>query len=225
MTRAFLFAAAVALAMLAGCIVSDQVTTITILPDGSADWVRFQSNIRSSEAGAKGAEELKRFVEEFDARRDPDQLRIKEVGGEVLESRWLRKAEPHATLVVARLPSARALEDYATFKDDKGEVVARARFTQAEKRRRFSIEIPVPKEEKAKEAAPEPSIEDARKEQANGISETRIAVAGGRIVDSRGFTVAADGRSALLEPRRIEALLREAGEKLEIFLEWEIVGG
>jgi hypothetical protein len=225
MTKTPLLATAAALASLAGCIVSDQLTTITILPDGSADWVRFQSNIRSTEEGARGAEELRRFVEEFDARRDPESLRIKEVGGEVLEARWLRKAEPYANIVVARLPNAKALEDYATIKNEKGEVVARSRFTQSGKRRRLSIEISFPEEEKPK-AEPEPSPGEIRKEQANGISEMRFAVAGGRIVDSRGFTVAADGRSAVLEPRRILALVHAAREKekVEVFLEWELAG-
>jgi hypothetical protein len=222
MTRRRLLVTAAGLAMLAGCIVSDEVTTITIEPDGSADCVRFQSNIRSSEEGAKGAEELKRFVAEFDAHRDAEYLRIQEAGGEVREARWLRKAEPYANIMVARLPNARALENYATIKNEKGDVVVRGRFTQVEKRRRFSIEIALPEEDKPK-PPPEPSVEGLRKEQANGLSETRFAVAGGRIVDSRGFTVAADGRSALLEPGRILTLLQKE-KKVEVFLEWELAG-
>jgi hypothetical protein len=223
MTRRLLLVTTAAIATLAGCIVSDEVTTITIEPDGSADCVRFQSNIRSSEEGAKGAEELKKFVAVFDAHEDEEYLRIREAGGEVREARWLRKAEPYANIMVARLPSARVLENYATIKNEKGDVVVRGRFTQMEKRRRFSIEISFPEEEKPK-APPEPSVEDLRKEQADGISEMRFAVSGGRIVESRGFTVAADRRSAVLEPKRILTLLQKE-KKVEVFLEWELMGG
>jgi hypothetical protein len=75
--RRLLQIAAAALCLGTSCIVSDQLTTFTILPDGSADWVRFQSNIRSTEKGDKGAEELKRFVEEFTAQQDEDCMRIR----------------------------------------------------------------------------------------------------------------------------------------------------
>jgi hypothetical protein len=49
--------------LMAGCIVNDELTTITIQPDGSADIVKFRSNIRSSEKGRKGEAELQRYVE------------------------------------------------------------------------------------------------------------------------------------------------------------------
>ena len=48
-----------------------------------------------------------------------------------------------------------------------------------------------------------------------------MVVAGGRIVASRGFTVAADKRSALLEPSELLALLQKE-QVVELFLEWEV---
>ena len=62
------FSVLAALVLAGGCIISDELTTITILPDGSADWVRFQSNIRSTESGLKGKQELQKFANDFDAR-------------------------------------------------------------------------------------------------------------------------------------------------------------
>ena len=53
---ALLSTAAARIILIAGYIVSDELTTITIQPDGSADWVRFQSNIRSTEKGEKGTQ-------------------------------------------------------------------------------------------------------------------------------------------------------------------------
>src|SRR5262245_49307997 len=120
MTRRALLAAAAILCLLSSCIVSDQLETLTIRPDGSADWVRIQSNIHSGEKGQKAVEELKAFIESFEARRDPDLVRLREAGGEVLEARLLRREEPCATLVTARLPDARALEAFCTLKDDQG---------------------------------------------------------------------------------------------------------
>jgi hypothetical protein len=216
-------ATSVAMALIAGCILSDQLTTITVQPDGSADLVKFQSNLRSSEAGAKGAEELKRFVDDFDAHRDPDYLQIRQAGGEVLEARWVRRGEPPANLLTAKFSTASTFLAYLTIKDDQGRVVAQPRFKQAGKRRRLSIVIQAPSDQKQTELAGR-TIPEARQEQANGISETRIVVAGGQIVDSRGFTVAADKHSALVEPAEIRDLLQKRPENLELFLEWELTG-
>ena len=219
--RTLLGVSAATLALFAGCIVSDQVTTLTIQPDGSADWVKFQSNIRSTEKGAKGAQELKQFVEEFDTHKDADYQQITQAGGVVLEARWLRREEPPANLIVAKFPNASVLQEFCTIKGEKGEVIAKARFTENGKRRRFSIVVPVPKDEKPGEPAT-PTIKQLRQDQANGISETRIVVPGGQIVDSQGFTVAADKRSALLEPAEIRSLFQSGREQVELFLEWEL---
>ncbi len=215
------FTAAIVSSLIAGCIVSDELTTITIQPDGSADWIRFQSNIRSTEPGAKGAQELKKFVDEFDVRSNSDFTRIIEAGGEVIESRWVRREEPSANLIKARFPTAAALEKFGTIKNDKGEVIAPVRFTQNGNRRKISLVIPVPRDEQPEITTP-PSPKELREQQANGISETRIVVAAGRIVASQGFVVAADKRSCLLDVNQIAERLRSRPEQVELFIEWEL---
>lgn len=217
------FTAAIASSLIAGCIVSDELTTITIQPDGSADWIRFQSNIHSTESGEKGAQELKKFVEEFDARSNSDFVRFTEAGGEVLEARWVRREEPFANVVKVRFPTAAALEKFATIKNDKGEVVAPARFTREGNRRKLAIVIPVPRDEQPETKA-SPSPQELREQQASGFSETRIAVAGGRIVASQGFVVASDKRSCLLDAHQITELLRGRPEQVELFITWELDG-
>jgi hypothetical protein len=216
-----LLSVAATVAMVAGCVVSDQLTTITIQPDGSADWVKFQSNIRSTEKGAKGAEELKRFVEEFDTHKYSDYVHITQSGGEVLEARWLRNAEPYANIMTARFPNWTALERFCTITDDKGNVISRPQFTQNGNRRKLSLVIPVPKHDNPAEKA-DPTLAKLRQDQANGISATRIVVSGGRIIACQGFTVASDKRSALLEPAEIQELLQTDRELVELFLEWEL---
>ncbi len=220
-TTAFLSTAAATIILIAGCIVSDELTTITIRPDGSADWIRFQSNIRSTEQGEKGAQELKKFADEFDAHKDSDYVRIIEAGGEVLDARWVQREEPYATVVAARFATASALESFCTIKGEKGEVLAQARFTQDGNRRRLSLSIPVPRDEKPAVKVP-PSFKELRDEQANGLSETRLVVAGGQIIASQGFVVAGDKRSCLLDPAQIDELLRSHPEHVELFLEWEL---
>ena len=76
--------------LIGGCIVSDELTTITIHPDGSADLVKMESNVHSSETGTKAEEELRNYVEQFNAQQDVDQQQITQAGGLVLESRWIR---------------------------------------------------------------------------------------------------------------------------------------
>ena len=67
----------------------------------------------------------------------------------------------------------------------------------------------------------EKTVEELRASQANGLAETRFAVAGGKIVDARGFAVAADKQSALLEPKAILELLKNR-RQIEAFIEWEL---
>ena len=203
-----------ALAPLGGCIVGDQLSTLTILPDGSAEWVKLHSNIRSTEPGARGQEELKRYIEEFDARKDSDSLQITQAGGRILESRWLRREEPCSNLQVARLPDEASLLAFLTVKDEKGEATVQPRLSRNGSRRRLSITATLPRSEEA-------SIPDPRQEAANGLSETRIVPAGGRIVESRGFAVAEDRRSALIGHEEVRRLLQSKAEKVEIYLEWE----
>ncbi|MBI5760086.1 MAG: hypothetical protein HZA46_16335 [Planctomycetales bacterium] len=212
--------AVVLLGVVGGCIVNDELSTVTIQPDGSADWVKFQSNIRSTEQGSKGVQELKKFVDEFDSHKDSDQIRITEAGGEVREARWVRREVPYANLVVARFPTAAALENFFTVKDEKGVVVVQTRFTINGNRRRLSFNVPVPRDQKPTEKASR-SFEEVREQQANGFSETRLAIASGQIIASQGFTVASDKRSALLDPAKIDELLQTNREQVELFLEWE----
>jgi hypothetical protein len=222
-TRTLAVAAFLAISVtLGGCIVSDQLTTITIHPDGSADVLRVQSNVHSSESGDKAAEELRNYVDQFNGQKDTDQAGIKEAGGEVKESRWIRKEAPHANLVVARLPTAASLEKAFTIKGDNGETVVTARFTKDGMRRKLSLLVRLPLEQVANSPT-EQSIKELRARQANGLSETRIAVTGGKITDARGFTVAEDKQSALLEPTAILDLLRTQ-RKAEAFIEWEVGG-
>lgn len=225
--RTFMFLLVIgAAAMIAGCIVSDQVTTITIQPNGSADWVRFQSNVHSTEKGAKGTEELRRFADEFDAHKDADYVQISDAGGAIVETRWVRSDEPFSTIMIAKFPTWAALQKFWTVTDDKGNVVAQPQFVENGNRRRLTVVVPIPKDDSEKcEAADARTFEKLRQMQADGISETRVAVVGGEIIASQGFTVARDRRSAVLEPAMVEDLIARGGEKLELFLEWELAGG
>lgn len=218
----FLISAAALAVIVGGCIVSDRITTLTIHEDGSADWIRFQSNIHSSEPGEKGAAELRRFVEAFDRREDDEFRRIAEAGGKVKEARWLRSEEPYANVVAAHLPDAAALQAFYTIKNGTGEAMARGRFSKDGERRRFSIVIPA--SEAAKLGGEKKSVRELRQGQADGVSEIRMVASGGRIVDSAGFTVAGDRRSALLELSAIDGLVTGGGKDVELFLEWELTG-
>jgi hypothetical protein len=220
-TRTLAGAAILALAaLMGGCIVSDQLTTITIHPDGSAEFIKVLLNVHSSETGAKADEELQRYTAEFNAGKDPDLARIAEAGGQVVESRWIRSDPPYANVIVAKLPSAAVLEKAFTFKGDNGESLATARFTREGARRKFSLLMALPREQ-AESLAPEKSVQELRANQANGLSEMRFVVAHGKISSVRGFTVARDKQSALLEPKAILEMLRTQ-RPVEVFIEWEV---
>jgi len=205
---------------LRGCIVGDELSTITIHPDGSADLVKVQTNVHSSETGAKADEELRRYVQEFNDKKDAEHLRILDAGGQIGESRWIRSEPPYATVIVGKLPTAAALEKAFTFKGDDGAVVVAAHFAQKGTRRKFSLQVTLPSDQVVNSTS-EKTVEELRASQANGLGETRLAIAGGKIVDARGFAVASDKQSALLEPKVILELLKKQRE-IEAFIEWEL---
>lgn len=223
MKKRLLLTAVTMVVIAIGCLINDEITTITIRPDGSADWVKFVSNVRSSETGDKRAQELRKFVDEFETRTGADFVHIREVGGELLETRWIEADEPYSAFIKARFPSAATLERFWTVKGEKGDVLIQARFTPNSKRRRLSLLIAGPREKAAESERPLTS-RDLREQQANGISETRIVVADGQIVACEGFVPAADKRSCLIDRTRIDELLRGTTGEVELFVEWEVSG-
>ena len=146
MTRAWFAAAASTIALLAGCIVSDEVTTLTIRPDGSADLVRFNSNIRSTEQGSKADEELRQYEEEFDARKSQDFVGIEQAGGKVLDTWWVRRDAPYSNITSARLPNAAALEKWGTIVGEEGQMRLTTRFSQHNAKRRLSMSFLPPRD-------------------------------------------------------------------------------
>jgi hypothetical protein len=214
---AILFIAAL---LVGGCIVSDELTTITIHADGSAELVKFCSNVHSNEKGDKGKAELQRFVADFNARADSDLIRVAQSGGEIVESRWIRDEPPYSALVVARMPTAAVLERFCTLRGERGETLVEGRFVQDGERRRLSLMISLSNVPESPE--PKAAFLDNRQLMANGLSQFRIAVAQGSIVDARGFIVAADKQSALLASDAIDTLLREFRGHAELYLEWQV---
>lgn len=207
--------------MLSGCILRDELTTISVYPDGSANLVVFHSNIRSTEEGARGQEELERYAGDFAARRLDHFVRIEAAGGTVTDAHWLRKDAPYASVFVASLPAAEALEKFGSVEGGAGELRVATRFSQTGNRRRLAMRLSPPEGLKVPDDSTR-TREEVLQEKANGFSETRIVVVDGRIVASKGWTVASDNRSALLCLDEIARLLRSGSAEIDLFIEWEV---
>jgi hypothetical protein len=205
----------------AGCIIRDEVNTISIRPDGSADVVVFHSNIRSTQEGVEGEQALRTYAASFDAGELADLVRIDQAGGEVLDARWVRREAPRASLIKARLPSAEALEQYGSFDGDEGGMRAATRFEVDGALRRLTTEILLPADYEVPEASTRAPAQ-VQNDRANAISETRVVVVDGRIAAAQGWTVASDRRSALLSVDEVIEMVRENPERIELVLEWEI---
>jgi hypothetical protein len=221
MKRAYFLAIAATMALLPGCIISDEVTTVTIRPDGSADLVKFNSNIRSTEQGSKGDEELRQYAEQFDARKNQDFKGIEQAGGKVHDTWWVRREAPYSNIISAWFPIAAALEKWGTIEGEEGQLRLTTHFAQDGGKRKLSMVFLPPKDLRVDDITA-PSLKEARQKQANGISEIRLVVLGGQITASRGWAVASDKRSALLALDEIAELLRTSPDRIEALLEWEV---
>lgn len=211
-----------ALMFIAGCIVGDEISTVTVHPDGSADLVMLRSNLRSTQEGERAQAELADYRESFDARTNNDFERIREAGGRVVDALWIRGEAPYANAIHARFPTASALEKFCTMKNDDGSSLLTARFTSDGMRRKLTLEI-VMAPDKLDVAQFSPSdVDQLRQTYADGISHFRIAVADGSITAAGGFTVAEDKQSALLNVGEVAELLRRGQGQAEAYLEWEV---
>ncbi len=216
-----MLAVLIAAAFLGGCIVSDQLTTLTIHSDGSADYVLFRSNLRSTEKGAKAEKELADYKAKFDARAEDEFVRIRDCGGKIVQATWVRSEAPFSNVIHAQFPDASALEKFGSTKNEDGSPLITTQFHRDGARRKLTARITVPSDS-IKEPAEPPVKEPLKQGFANGISATRIAIVSGSIVAERGFTVASDKQSALLDGDEIEQLLRKGNGTMELFLEWEV---
>lgn len=216
-----LLAALFAAAFLGGCIVGDQLTTLTIHPDGSADYVLFRSNLRSTEKGTKAEKELADYKARFDARAEDEFVRIRDCGGKIVQAAWVRSEAPFSNVIHAQFPDASTLEKLGSAKHEDGSPLITTKFHRDGARRKLTVRVAV-SPDSIKEPVDPPAKEPIKQAWANGISETRIAVVNGSIVAERGFTVASDKQSALLDGDEIEQLLRNGNGTVELFLEWEV---
>ncbi len=108
-----------------GCIVSDRMTTLTVNPDGSAELVSFRSNIRSTLKGDQADKELAQYRKQFDTQSDENFARVREAGGEIVKTLWVRDDEPYSNVIHARFSESSQLEEYCSTEDED----ARARVT------------------------------------------------------------------------------------------------
>jgi hypothetical protein len=209
------------LVLVGGCVVGDQLTTFTIRPDGSADVVTYRSNLRSTQQGEQGRVELAEYKAQFDTRTEDELARVTLAGGELVEASWIREQVPLSNLVHARFPNAAALEKYMTIRGEDGRAQIETHFRTDGARRSLTVAINLPVDKNSPPEALPADVEKLRQAAANGISETRVAIVDGRITAARGFTVALDKQSALLDPRALHEILRTTGQG-ELVLEWEV---
>lgn len=216
------FAVLSPLLLLAGCIVGDELTTVTIHPDGSANMVTFRSNLRSTQSGQDGERELANYRTTFESRTQDDMVRIREAGGTIVQTSWVREQAPLSNIVSVRFPDAAAFEKFGTSKNDDGSLQITTQWRSDGAHRKILVRIMARPGALDLSQFTEPSIEKLHQHLANGISGTRIAVAGGSITGARGFAVASDRQSALLDLSEIAKLLQAEGGKAELYLDWEV---
>jgi hypothetical protein len=205
-----------------GCIVGDELTTFTVHPDGSADLVVLRSNLRSTENGEKGEKELADYRTRFEAQADGDFARVREAGGQIVRTSWIREQPPYSNFARSHFPNAAALEKFWTMKDDENKPLITTRFQKDGLHRKLTIHVTVADEKDNSPAAPSDAGQ-IRQAYANGISETRFAVTNGAITSARGFTLAGDRQSALLNTNEISEFIRLGQGKTDLWLEWDVM--
>ena len=203
-----------------GCVVGDELQTFTLNADGSADLVVFRSNLHSTEKGEKAEKELAEYRASFEKQSNGEFGRIREADGEIVLTSWVRAQPPFSNLVRVHFPDMQSLEKYWTVKNEHDQPLVTTHFKKAGQRQRVTFQVSVP-DDKDQPARPTESAQQLRQALADGISETRFAITEGAIVSARGFTVAGDRQSALLNTVEVSELIRAGKGEAELWLEWE----
>lgn len=211
-----------AVALSSGCIVHDQNTTIVLNQDGSADMTIVRTNIRSTARGDRAAEQIDDFRKALDDQTHDDFQRIADAGATLEMSMWLREQVPMAHVLRTSIPDESSLEKMATLRDADGVVVIAPEFSADGARRRFSLSISIDPDSVSGEDEKGDELEQLMNQRATSISDIRICVAEGEITAERGFRVASDSRSALLDENAIRSLVCAGEGTAEIFIEWEV---
>lgn len=206
---------------LAGCIVHDESTTLTINSDGSGDLIVFRSNIRSTQTGNRAALDLAEYRESFNAQTQDMFERIRESNAQLEMALWVREEIPMAHVIRASIPDLAALEALSTFEDPGGAIRITPKFEVTGPHRRFALELVV-----GPDHIPPPGDADDcaqwKASRASGIYDFRVAIPAGTITDARGFTIARDRQSALFDADEINSLLHAGDGDTELFLKWEV---
>jgi hypothetical protein len=205
-----------------GCIVHDQLMTLTINPDGSAQLIVFRSNIRSTEEGQKADSEIAEYRASFNGQTQDEFRQISESGARIESAVWLRQQVPLANVLHATIPDAVALEKLATLKDDNGTLMVKAKFATSQTQRRLSFQVTMKPDQLPPEADASAGASQIQLARASGISEFRVAVTTGKITEARGFTIASDKQSALLDVANVISLARAGNGIAEFFVQWEV---
>jgi hypothetical protein len=205
-----------------GCIVQDKIMTLTINPDGSAEMTVLRSNIRSTEEGEKGESEIAGYRAAFNGQTDDDLLMIRRAGAQVESAVWLRQQVPLANAVHAIIPSADALEKLLTIPNGDGPPLVISKFTSLQSQRRLSLQVTMQPSQLPPATDPQTAASEMQLKRASEISELRLAVTNGTIIEARGFTVASDKHSALLDVATVMSLVRAGNGNAELFVEWEV---
>ncbi len=204
-----------------GCIVHDQIVTLTLNPDGSGDMILFRSGIRSTESGEAAEREIEKYRDSFDAKTPDIFKQIRESGAHLDQATWIRRQVPAAHVIQATFPDAETLETFLTLRDADGVRVVKPTFSQTETRRRLSFQLTV-----EPDSIHPPNTDPAeamKRAHATAVSVVRIALSAGTFTDARGFAIARDRQAAMLDETEIRALLH--ANEGDIFVEWDVPDG
>ena len=136
---------------------------------------------------------------------------------------WQREVPCFHVLSSPNCPRRRRFEKFFSIEGKGDELRLTTRYSTNGSRRKLTMVVLPPPDFKLPDNSARPQNE-LQQDKANGFSETRIVVIGGKILASQGWTVASDKRSALLSVDEIARFLRNSPDRIELFIEWDVTG-
>jgi hypothetical protein len=201
--------------LFSACVTGDEITSYVIDPDGSVAFSIYRLNLTSDATdGKKAKEELANYIQELEEKRGDFFTKLVKANAKEVKATILRKVSPASVLITGCIPSLNDFAAYISEKDEEGSLVWTP--ISRECARGFLIEWTALKPPKEK-ALPEPV-----KPRADSFSEMRFALAEGSFTKARGFLIAHDKRSALLDMDTISKMGNWEIPSATLSLEWEI---
>jgi hypothetical protein len=195
------------------CVTGDEITSYVIEADGTIAFSIYRQDLASDQTGEEAKRELAQYIRSLEDRSDSLFTDLAKGHAQEVEVAILRSAFPASVLITGRIPSLHDFAAYLSNEDDDSSFVCTPFSQDRTHGLLFKVIRKYP-------AARTQSVNDHS--PTGSLDEIRLALTEGQFTKAKGFLLAHDKRSALLDWKALDGQLASSVPSITLSLEWQI---